>query len=209
MRRTLLVLMLASAVTMTGCGGTNEQSIDNAEHNSNQVENNADSETLGVDKKLFNVEVTIPSDLLEIGDEDIDMDKVVGEAKEEGIKDVTLNDDGSVTYVMSKSTHKKKLDEMRREMQDLMEDIATDENFESIKDIKSNKNFTEFDLIVEKALFENNLDAFAIMGIVFPAMFYQLFDGVDPDNYEAIINVQDEESGEVFDTYVYPDQFED
>ncbi len=54
-----------------------------------------------VDKGLFNVTITVPKDF--IGDTtQEDIDKSV---KEKGYKSGTLNDDGSVTYVMNKEQH--------------------------------------------------------------------------------------------------------
>lgn len=57
------------------------------EFEENQAKGNGDSEALEVDKKLINVDITIPKDLLEDGDEEIDYDQIIAGAKEEGIKD--------------------------------------------------------------------------------------------------------------------------
>lgn len=55
-----------------------------------------------MDKGLLNVEVTIPATLYK----GQDIDSIISEAKNSGIKEVIKNDDGSLTYKMSKSEHK-------------------------------------------------------------------------------------------------------
>lgn len=50
---------------------------------------------------------------------------------------------------------------------------------------------------------------FALSSILAGCGYYQLFDGVDPDDYEVVIAVINKDTGEVFDTIVYPDDLED
>lgn len=202
----IIVLMLISILTfnLVGCG---EESIeDNSKMATNQ---GVEEESIGVDKKLMSVEVTIPSSLLKLDGEEVNIDELTSEAKKDGIKDVNLNDDGSITYLMSKSKHKEMMEEMKEDLTKSMNDIIDDEDFASIRNIIANKNFTEFDIIVVRDSFENSFDGFATMGIALQSMFYQLFDGVDSDDYEAIINIKDEDTGEVIDTVVYPDVFDE
>ncbi|WP_277585432.1 hypothetical protein [Psychrobacillus antarcticus] len=40
-------------------------------------------------------------------------------------------------------------------------------------------------------------------------LLYQLFNGVDSDDYKVKINSKDEVSGEVFDSVIYPDALEE
>ncbi|OIU66592.1 hypothetical protein BHE18_16530 [Rossellomorea aquimaris] len=48
-----------------------------------------------------------------------------------------------------------------------------------------------------------------ILPVGFFFFFYQLYDGADPDNYEVTLEMTDAETGEVFDTIVYPDALEE
>jgi hypothetical protein len=77
--------------------------------------------------------------------------------------------------------------------------------FTSIHDVKPNKSFSEFTLSVDQEGFENSLDGFATLGLGTQGLFYQLFNGVDPDDYEVIIHV---ENGEVIHTVNYPEALE-
>ena len=47
------------------------------------------------------------------------------------------------------------------------------------------------------------------MGLGMSGMLYQLFNGVDPDDYKVKINLKDEVTDEVFDSVIYPDALEE
>lgn len=217
MKKKLLSVFFVSTLVLGACGGENTSS-ENDEEVSDEVENlSEDTEAednedgkVEVDKKIINVDVTIPASLLEFDDdEEIDIDEIKKEAKESGIKKVVQNDDDSVTYTMSKSTHRELLDEMEKGVEETIDEIINDEDFISIKDIKVNKNYDKYELIVDKEGFENSLDGFGVLGVALNSMYYQLFEGVEPDDYEVIIDIKDEETGEVFDTVIFPDALEE
>lgn len=159
-----------------------------------------ESEAVEVDKGLLNVEVTLPASMFE-GE---DADSSIAEAEKEGIK-VTKNDDGSVTYKMSKAKHKEMMKEMETELQKTIADTKNGEDYPSVKEVTNNKDFSEFTLEVDREAYENSFDGFAVFGLGLSGMFYQLFNGVDPEDYEVKILVKDTATGEVFNEVIYPD----
>ncbi|MEW8987432.1 MAG: hypothetical protein AB2401_10610, partial [Bacillus sp. (in: firmicutes)] len=162
------------------------------------------SESIEVDKGLLNVELTMPASMFE----DENIDSTIAEAEAKGIK-VTKNNDGSVTYKMSKSKHKEMMKELEKELTKSLDELKNDEELASIQDITHNKSFSEFTLIVDKAAYENSFDGFAVLGLGFSGMYYQLFKGIDVDDFKVTIFVKDGATGEVFGEVVYPDALED
>ncbi|WP_436371689.1 hypothetical protein [Cytobacillus sp. BC1816] len=203
----LRLVLLSSFLMMAGCssekaketGTEAEQTI--KEEDQNNAEGN---EAVKVDKGLLNVEVTLPASMFE-GE---DMDSSIAEAEKEGIK-VTRYDDGSVTYKMSKSKHKEMMKEMETELQKTIADTKNGEDYPSVKEVSHNKDYSEFTLEVEREAYENSFDGFAVFGLGLSGMFYQLFNGVDPKEYEVKILVKDTATGEVFDEIIYPDAMEE
>lgn len=137
------------------------------------------------------------------------IDDVIAKAKEEGVGEATINDDGSVTYKMSKSVHNKIMKEMEDGVLDYVKEIKESGDYVSIKDVTHNKSFSEFTLAVDQELYENSFDGFVSMGIGMMAMYYQLFDGVDPDNYKVTISIKNADTGDIFNTIIYPDALEE
>jgi len=161
----------------------------------------ASEEPLKVDKGLINVEVTIPATLYK----GQDIDSIISEAKNSGIKEVIKNEDGSLTYKMSKSEHKKMMKELKERIVKSVEELKTSEDFVSINDVTYNKSFSEFTLTVNKEKFEGSFDAIASFGLALAGMYYQLFNGADIEDYKVTVNLKYETNGEIFDTMVYPD----
>ena len=200
------LVMLSSFLIMAGCSSEEaKETGTKAEQTAKEDnKNNAEEESVQVDKGLLNVEVTLPAAMFE-GE---DLDSSIAEAEKEGIK-VTRNDDGSVTYKMSKGRHKEMMKEMETELQKTIEDTKNGEDYPSVKEVSHNKDYSEFTLEVEREAYENSFDGFAVFGLGLSGMFYQLFNGVDPEKYEVKILVKDTSTGEVFDEIVYPGAMEE
>lgn len=196
----ILPLTLLFSILLVACGQDKESESGKKSDNADTAEETKNG-SFKVDKGLLNVEVTIPASLFE-GQE---IDSAITEAKKEGIKEVIKNDDGSVTYKMSKSVHKEIMKKMEKDILETIEEIKTSKDFASIKDVSYNKSFTEFTLTVNKEQFENSFDAMASMGLALPGMYYQLFSGVDSEKFKVTVIFKDESNGEIINTIVYPD----
>ncbi|MFD2760946.1 hypothetical protein [Lentibacillus juripiscarius] len=175
---------------------------ENASNKNASESESDDDEKIEVDKNLFSVTVTLPKSFVESDAQNID--ETIANAEEEGMK-VTQNDDGSLTYKMTKAKHKEMMDEMRSSVEESIEEIKTSGDYKSIQDITANNSFSKFQLIVNKKEYNNSMDAFAILGLGMNGMMYQLFDGASEEDYDVTIQVKDAESGEVFETVQYPE----
>lgn len=204
MKKKLLAILLLTLFVVAACSSKDnvKEKVDDSKQGEKKTEET--SEAVAVDKGLLNVEVTIPASFLE-GE---DIDTVIAEAKEDGIKDVKKNEDGSVTYKMTKSKHKEMMQEVKANVTEYVDDLVNGEDFASIQDIKHNANFSKFTLTVDKEAFENSFDGFVALGLAMTGMFYQLFDGVDAEKLNVTIETVDQSTGEVFGTVNYPEALE-
>lgn len=124
--------------------------------------------------------------------------------------EVTKNDDGSITVKMSKSDHKKMLEEMKEEFIVAIEDILEDENFVSIQDISYNKDFSNLTIVVsDQETFENSLDGFATLTLGVGSLLYQAFDGKDLEKDKVTLEIVDESTNETIHEIIYPDALEE
>ncbi|WP_042346137.1 hypothetical protein [Bacillus massiliigorillae] len=195
MKSIKLLLLLVLSISLVACSSNDDSKKEKSEEKG----------AVEVDKGLLNVEVTLPASFFE-GE---DIDKVIAEAKKDGVKEVTKNEDGSLTYKMSKSQHTKMMKEMETTIKDSIKELETNKDLASVKGVEYNKKFTEFTIVVDQAAYENSMDGFAIFGLAMQSMFYQLFDGVKPDEYKATFHLKDEATSKVFDTVVYPDALQE
>ena len=198
-----LLSIAAFSFLLTGCGDKEESKDETKDTAATEAEKN--DESINVDKGLLNVEITLPATFFEEQTEE----QIIAGAKEEGYDDVKVNEDGSVTYKMSKAKHTEMMDELEGEMVKSVEEIVKSGDYPSIKEISYNKSFDEYDVKVEREQYENSLDGFALLGLVMTSSYYQAFDGKDADKMTITFNMIDNETNESYDTLIYPDDWED
>lgn len=158
-----------------------------------------------VDRGLLSVEITIPADLA--GEADID--GLVSEMAAEGIdiSDARRNPDGSITYKMSRGDHRRLMANLRESFQEGFDEVPAD--FPSVQSLTANDDLTRFRMTVDRAAFENSFDGFVVFLPLIAAGLYAAFDGRDPEDLRVEIDYVDAATGQVYDTAVAPDDFQD
>ncbi|GIN63904.1 hypothetical protein J27TS8_38970 [Robertmurraya siralis] len=200
--RNIMILLATIMLLVSACGSREAKQNESSEKTDNKTEGN---EKIEVDKNLLDVEVTLPESFFKEQEQDIA--QVIAEAESEGIS-VTKNSDGSLTYKMSKAKHKEMMSELENQTKTSIEEMKNSEDFASIKDVEYNKSFSEITLVVIREKYEGSFDGFAVLGVAISSMLYQMFDGVNPDDYKVTIFLKDADTGEVFDTIIYPEALE-
>ena len=201
MKKKLLLTLLALTITCSGCGSqtsapasqevkTTESSAETEDDTQNSL---SDLDSLGdvkVEKELFDVVITIPADYVgETTQEELDE-----KAKDSDIHSITLNDDGSATYVMSKSQHKKLMQEMTDNINSSLADMANSQDYPNITDINANSDFTNFTVTTTST--ELGLtDSMTVIAFYMYGGLYAIFDGDEVDNIH--VDFVNADSGEI------------
>ena len=185
----ICIMML---IAFTGCSNSNSTTSEPSptEETGSQVE---------VDKGLLNVEITIGADMLETFDETAEEFKASLEENEEvDFKDVTINEDGSVTFKMSKSDHNKMMDEMLKSIDSSIAEITQNkEDYPNVIDITHDKDLLNWKVKMsstEKTISES----FLCFGLAIQSVFYHGFNG---DKQADVVVDYVDEDGNIFDTW--------
>lgn len=210
--------LMAASLVLTGCSGSSDET---AEATSAEVgTDNTDSATpepeegdgdvtensgeIAVDEGLLSTEVRLPRDLFTMGSENPDelptQEELQASIDEEGRDiEVSINDDGTVSYRMSRNEFNRFKDDLKASVD---ETIQTSINEESniYKSVTYTDDLKEFEVVVDRKTYENSM-SFLGFGLLLSSGFYQAFTGVDESDVFIIINYKDEKTGEVFDTY--------
>lgn len=190
-----LILLGATIFLLAACG----------EDTSSTKSTDKGEQPLEVNKGLIDVEITLPADFFE----EETPEEIESAAKENGVKEVKVNEDGSVYYKMSKSKHNEMMKEMEQGVIDTIDELVNSEDYQSFKEISYNKDFTEFDIKVDPVAYENSFDGFGLMGLAMVSMYYSAFDGKTEDNIKATMHIINNETGEAINTVVFPDDLDD
>lgn len=209
-KRIALFLALVMSVSIfSGCGVKNEQESETVE-TQKETEGAAgneettevdlvDDETadqieaigdIDVDKGIFDVTLTIPADFAG----DVTQEELDETAKENGYQSVTLNSDGSVTYVMTKAQHKEMLSGVKESINQTLNEMVGSEDYPNIIAITANEDFTAFTVTTKND--EPDLaESFAVMGFYMYGGMYAIFSGDEVDNIH--VDFINEATGEI------------
>lgn len=156
----------------------------------------ASSAEMKAEEGLLDVEITLPASLFEGKSED----EIISAAKADGIKDVSVNEDGSVVYKMSKPEHKKMMEEMAQSCKETFDSFIGDESFPSIMSIESNNDFSEITVKCDKSKY-TDMEAMSALALCMQGIFYQTFDCVPESDRYVVVNYVDSTNGNIIYSY--------
>lgn len=132
---------------------------------------------LEVEENLFDVEITLPADLVgETTQEELEAQSIAS-----GVYSVTLNEDGSATYVMSKAQHAQLLKDMADSIHQSFAEMVGSEDYPNVTDISANDDFTVFTVTTTST--ELTLqESFSVIGFYLYGGLYGAFAGEEPAN---------------------------
>lgn len=175
MKKTIFfALSIIICLSLAGCGGSSNDTQQNIEEDSKSEE----TQSIEVDEGLLNVEITVPPDFLEEGTTQETLDET---AKEEGIKSITLNDDGSATYIMSKSKHDEMMAGIRESIDESMAEMIDPETYPTFVEVTSNDDYTHF--TVKLSTNEVGIsESVSVLGFYVLGGLYNAFNGTPVDD---------------------------
>lgn len=120
--------------------------------------------------------LTLPADFVGEDITQAQIDAKAGENYTSG----TLNQDGSVTYKMTKSQHKAMLDNLVVSIDEALQGMVDDPDF-SVGSISHNSDYSSFDVYLETEEL-SFMDSFMVIAFYMYGGMYSLFAGIESDN---------------------------
>ncbi len=138
-----------------------------------------------VDQGLFNVEIVLPKQFADsVTDEELEKAK-----KEKQFKTAKRNEDGSITYVMTKSQHKEMMGELKKGMMESIQEMVGSEDYPGIIAIEANSDFTKFTVMTKSEELTMN-ESFSVLAFYMYGGMYGIFNGTPADNIQVdFVNV--------------------
>ena len=164
-----------------------EETTENSDDGMKELEAIGD---VNVEKGLFNVTLNIPRDY--VGETtQKELDEL---AKEKGFKSITLNSDGSATYVMNKAQHEELLSGIRDSINSSLQEMVGSEEYPNITKIEANEDFTSF-TVTTKNQEPDFAESFGILALYMYGGMYAVFSGDEVENVH--VDFVNADSGEV------------
>lgn len=144
-----------------------------------------------VENGILTVSITLPAEYMEgVTQEQLDAGKGTT------YQSATLNDDGSVTYKMTKQQHREMLKSMSDSVDQSMQELIDDDNY-TITGITHNDDYTVFDVTLEGTEV-GFADSFTSMVFYMYGGMYGIFSGTETDH--VVVNLLDPD-GNVIESY--------
>ena len=184
----------ASLLLLAGCAAAIQEPSVSA-NTADSVAPSSDT----VDETLTTVDITIPASLLG----DLTDDELYQMVSDQGYVGYTRNSDGSVTYRMSLAKRDEALQAAEMSVEGAFSAMVSYEP--SILAITHSDDFRSITLEVNQEEFEAS-DSAELIGVdvALSATFYQMFDGVDTQDYLAQIDYLDADSQVIYKSESYP-----
>lgn len=144
-------------------------------------------------------EVTLPATFFEEKTEEA----IKADAEEKGFTACTVNEDGSVTYKMSKAKHKELLDETKASVNETIDSLLNgEESVASFIRIDHADNFSRFDIFVDPKTY-TPWDSLHALVFYVAGVYYQVFDGKDAASVDVLVSFIDNSTKEVISSSSY------
>lgn len=146
----------------------------------NLVTDMSELEAIGdveVENGVLTVSITMPADLVDDATTQEELDKGAGEY----YRNALLNEDGSVTYKMTKEQHRAMLDSITEGFDQTLQEMIDDNQTYSFAGIKHNENYTVFD-VTEDSNTVGFTDSFSTFVFYMFSGMYNIFSGNEVEN---------------------------
>ncbi|RKD31857.1 hypothetical protein [Lacrimispora algidixylanolytica] len=180
-------ILILTTILVAGCSKktgtvstTSETTISESSIEGSEDETKDNLEAMGgveVEKGLFNVELTIPAQF--VGEQT--QEELNELSKEKGYKSITLNEDGSAKYILTKQQHKDMMAELNTNINTSLSEMIGSEDYPNYTDITANENYTEF-VITTKSTELSMTENFSALGLYMYGGMYNIFNGTPVDN---------------------------
>lgn len=170
MKKKIFAILIATTLVLSlvACGG-NDDSKKESETNNDKIE---------VDENLLTVELSIPADFVGETTQE-ELNQTVEE--EDGLKSITLNEDGSATYVMTKKKHKEMMSEIKSGIDEELQSMVGSEDYPNFTKVEANEDYTSFTITTTST--ELDLaESFSVMNLYVQGGLYNVFNGTPADN---------------------------
>lgn len=200
----LLLIVIALAFSIGACSSEKEEVVSQeapAEKPSesivtNEGESSELNTSIEVDENLLTVDVTLPASFFQDSTEE----EIMADADGNGYIATKINDDGSVTYTMTKAKRNEILKEMKSSIDESIDELLNgEEKVGSFLKIEYNDKLTIVDIYVDPALY-SDWDSFHAIGFYLMGGFYQNFDGVPSEEIDVVVNFINNDTKEVINS---------
>ena len=172
--------------------------ISSSSETQTDIKDSSEQDTESEDNEIT---ITLPETVFQ---DEIDFDPEAY-TLENGFKETIVNEDGTISIIMSKEKHEEMILEMKEGIDLLFNELTDSEEMSYISKIESTENYETVTVYVNRGKYEDMILDMTPFIIGLSAMVYQIYIG---EEVKITIITKDEQTGDTIDTVIYPDALE-
>lgn len=168
MKKKLCAIFLSITISfsITACSNSETADIDTSDH----------AHAAETDDQ-FTVELTLPAEYVQDATQE-DLDHA---ALDYGYKSITLNEDGSATYIMTEAQHEEMLADMYNTLNETLTGMIGSAEYPSFSSVTANEDFTKF-MVTTISTEYSSEEELATMALYMVSGIYHIFKGEEAEN---------------------------
>ncbi|NLL63252.1 MAG: hypothetical protein GX241_03275 [Ruminococcaceae bacterium] len=192
-----VILALAILFSFAAC----KKSGDDVINNKKDTGENTEKESTSIEKEDPNVTITVPDSFFE----DQNIEEIVAKtSEEEGFISATINEDGSVTFVMTKEKYQEQLQKYKESVDEGIDSITKGKDAPgTFSKIEYKEDYTEFTIYTTDKYTKD--DPMLLTKIFQVGLHGQIINGKDKDKINVKIMIIKESTGDVLLETTYKD----
>ena len=165
----------------------------------NNTQETEEESSVLVDENLLTVDITLNASFFD----GMSKEEIVSAAKENGIINCVVKEDGSVVYTMTKAKHEELLEEMKVGIDETIDGLLNgEEEVASFVSIDYTEDLSVVDVKVDPALY-SMWDSMYVLTFYISGAYYQSFAGVPSDEIDVIVNFINNDTQELLESASY------
>ena len=202
MKKYSLIAAVASAILLTGCFHKSNESKQSNEQNPNlnseQTVEHSDNKSSLKEEEI--TQITMPIEQYE----EMTKEEITTLLQEDGAKNILFSEQNTVVYEVPKKQYDEKKNTLQRELKDMINAVQQKNQYPSIQSVQVSKDYTNYQLTVDKEKFENSFDSLAVLSLVMSTLYYFSYIGDSAATIKVdYININ---SNETYKSQTYPEQ---
>lgn len=189
----IIVLLLTVAILLCFASCSSGETTEKEKTSTNS----ATTTTEIVDENLLTVEITVPASMFD--EDNQQSNELSEEQKEQGFKSAQVNEDGSVTYTMSKAAFKDYKENLKATVEDTFNNLGSEYSF--IQKVDYDNNFSVVKLYVDEATYSQGFNFMCVMAVGYSANMYQAYTN---EEISCTVEVYNNANGELIESATYP-----
>lgn len=190
------ILIATTAILLAGCFNKTNETIEQQPAKNEQTAKSTNNEQV---TNKDTIQISIPIEQYE----ELSTEEITEVLREEGAQNIQFTEENTVKYNVPKQQFNKQKEKLQNELKIMISSINEKKQYPTIQSVQARKDYTSYELIVDKEKFENSFDSLAVLSLVTSTLYY--FSYIGDTKSTITVNYIDIKTQKKYKSLNYPE----